>query len=133
MNIPVYTQSITQLDELYTLTYGFNVLPKEYTCSSVVLDIDSNSISICGRVVVDYGRYCERYKVLCGKIPSYYVIRDRESKQFICGFDLLENGGSWVGMESRIEFDSVDKGIEYLVNQLGDTFDIFMEEEMLIS
>ena len=132
MKIPVYTNSIHQIDELYTLTYGFNVLPLDYTCSSVVLDVENNSISICGRVVVDYGSYCETYESLCGKIPSYYILRDRESKRFICGFDLLENGGSWVGMGSRITFDSVDKGIEYLVNELGDTFDIFMEEEMLI-
>lgn len=133
MVVPVYTSSIQQIDELYSLVYGFNVLPKEYTCSSVVLDVDNNTISICGMVVGDYGIYCERFEDLCGKIPTYYVIRDRETKRFICGFDLLENGGSWVGMDSRITFDSVDKGIEYLVNRLGDTFDIFMEEEMLIS
>lgn len=93
--------------------------------------------------VLGYAEDCLRYPDLAGYVPTLYVIRDRETRRFICGFDLLPNGRCWFGglneretkngeMFRAREFYTLESAIDQIDRVIAKEWDFFLEEPMFI-
>jgi len=107
-------------------------LPEHYLIPEVQL-IDGD-LFMQGRIVEDYKYYCEHfYSSLTNEVPRLYQIRTplkgETYTSFVCGFDLLSNGETWVGL-NRKTYDSISEAFDFLKQELGNDFKIFLEEPM---
>ena len=74
----------------------------------------------------------------CGYIPALYCIRrlvtyerSKPYNEFVCGFDLTSDGNVWVGLDGGVVFDTVEKAMVFIQNEVGN-FSIFTEEKIVI-
>lgn len=76
--------------------------------------------------------YFEIWRIdeLKDKLPTRYIIREKDSLRFACGMDLISNGMVWVGLEGNgMFFSNINNALSYLKDRLGD-FEIQLEEPM---
>lgn len=76
--------------------------------------------------------YFEIWRIdeLKDKLPTKYIIREKDSLRFACGMDLISNGMVWVGLEGNgMFFSNINNALSYLKDRLGD-FEIQLEEPM---
>jgi hypothetical protein len=121
---------------------GISLMPERYSkympeCYLIpeVQFIDGD-LFMQGRIVEDYKYYCEHfYSSLTNEVPRLYQIRQRlknaEYSSFVCGFDLLSNGETWVGLNSKT-YGSISEAFDFLKQELGNDFKICLEEPLRI-
>ena len=113
--------------------FGINLMPEEYSNNEVV--VSENKLFLCNHEVMDYASEIKCYNSLSNQIPRLYIIRKFDEKckytRFICGFDLLDNGGAWEGITDT-KHDSVSDALKIISANIGDDFSIYLEEAMRI-
>jgi len=108
---------------------GISIMPEDYSNYHVVMNDNKLFLGECE--VTDYQNWVDMFSSLSNQIPRYYVIRKIDG-EFICGFDLMNNGRAWEGL-SRTESNNVEIALGFLRCQLGTDFYICLEEPMRIN
>jgi hypothetical protein len=121
---------------------GFPLLPVDY--SNPDIRIESNEyhsdLYLGNRLVEDYWKDSNNFIELKGNVPCLFVIRkpvmkpwlngtERLFQEFVCGLDLMPDGGVWVGLNRKV-YSSIPEALDFLSNELGDDFSIEMEEPL---
>jgi hypothetical protein len=126
-----YSEYNSIYDMMETTYQGIYLMPKEYVSEEVV--ISENRLFLCGYEVVDYSDWVEKFSSLCNEIPRLFYIsrfdKNRGYYSFECGFDLLDDGRAWEGI-NRTNYDSIADALQFIHLELGDDFRIILEEPM---
>jgi hypothetical protein len=133
----------TQLEEGVSYeNYGFRVIHVS-ELFPFGLDMEKGDLFLGKKKVLGYAKDCDRYPDLKGCVPTMYVMRDRETRRFICGFDLLPDGKCWFGglneretkngeMFRSRDFFTLESAIDQIDRVIAKEWDFFLEEPMFI-
>lgn len=93
------------ITETYVEYYGYNTFEKHPLAKVINEELFIGNIKI-----EDYNA-----KLFQNTIPSLYCLREIDTKCFICGVDLLENGMIWCG-SNGLAYNYIEEFIESIPN-----------------
>ncbi len=101
--------------------------PTFYTCYNEhpFARIECDELYLGSLRVVDYNKF--KFKP---KIPMLYCVREADTKSFVAGLDLLENGCIYMSLGERDGYSNIEEAIDFAEKDCGCKCAIYLEDPM---